>query len=97
MSFLHPLGPDLLRHNLYLLAERLKWPEGVVEEVDRIETDNAGWLITWRPEGDKPAGFYARHRHPSTRETDTYGATLEEIAEKIRAHRCEGWPDITLA
>lgn len=83
-----PIGPELRQHNLLLLAERLKWPDGAVEVCQEIEAEFPGWLTHWCGGSTKPHGWYSRHHGHKAREGHEFGATPDELREKIRGHRC---------
>jgi hypothetical protein len=48
---LHPIGPDLLRHNRRVLAERLGWPEGAVDACAALEAEFPRWMVFWSAGG----------------------------------------------
>jgi hypothetical protein len=41
----------LALRNRRILAAQQQWPEGVVEECERLEELNPRWSVSWRPEG----------------------------------------------
>ena len=66
MSALPPPGPELAARNRRIIAERTGWPEGALEECERLEAEHPGYSVSWFPEnkiGDpawhQDAGFYA--------------------------------------
>lgn len=84
-----PRGPKLFAHNRRILAERLKWPPEAVRLCEYVEAGRDGWHVSYRHAfGDKPAGYYAFHDNRRWMEDHLYGATAEELAANIRAHRC---------
>jgi hypothetical protein len=52
--------PSLRWRNRRVLAERLRWPAGILDDCERIEQEHPSWGINWY--ADKPRGFTARHR-----------------------------------
>lgn len=90
---LQPVGPKLLDNNRRLLAERQHWPDGVLDECQRIDHLNPGWDTMWSAGGEltwKERGFYSTHADlaygPGPRRY-LYGATIEEILDAIADHQ----------
>ena len=89
---LHPIGPDLLRHNRRVMAERLGWPDGAVETCDWLQDAYPDWISGWQAEQaipgfEKPAGYYASRWHRRSNEPAAYGADMLDLAVAI-----ETWP-----
>lgn len=57
-------GLEHRRRNQELIAERLRWPAGMLETCRRIEDEHPGWLVSWTPANDWAGhgdGFTALH------------------------------------
>lgn len=55
---------DLAWRNRRVIARRTGWPEGVLEECERLDGEHPGWSVWWLPEKtcgsfQSPAGFSA--------------------------------------
>ncbi|GLW29450.1 hypothetical protein [Actinoplanes regularis] len=46
-----PEGKSLAWRNRRLIAERLRWPAGSLEDCERIELAHPGWTVHWLPAG----------------------------------------------
>lgn len=85
-----PLGPELLPANRRLLAERLDWPAGAVDECERLDAEFPTWHVFYRHAAEEePGGWYAHHEQVGCRGARRYGTTADELREKIREHRCQ--------
>lgn len=73
-----PIGPDLLVHNLNILAARLGWPDEARDECQRIIAEFPGWSAHWYQGDLKPRGFYANREN-----LNAYGVTAAELREQI--------------
>lgn len=64
---------DLAEHNREVLARRLCWPHGAVQDCRRIEAKHRHWAV-WYDTGGLPRvpepGYHAKLRHPAWWETD---------------------------
>lgn len=84
---LQPPGTELARRNRRLIAERLDWPDGAVQECEAVEAERPDWAVTWAAGGGltwiRP-GFYA-HRLRWSREPWLYAATAGELRKRIDA------------
>jgi len=40
----HPVGPEPAQRNRRIMAERLHWPPGALENCERIEAEAPGWV-----------------------------------------------------
>jgi hypothetical protein len=82
-------GPDLAARNRRLLAERLHWPQGALEECERLDQAHPGWSVVWRPENTVPgfelaAGFYAYPvARNSSRWTQPYACGADGLGWEI--------------
>jgi hypothetical protein len=87
MTDLRPIGRELAWRNRRILAERLGWPAGALEECERIERERPGWSPWWQPANawaGKAAGYYARRPGESgPRFPEPYGATPAELVEAM--------------
>lgn len=92
MTELHPVGPELAWRNRRLIAERLGWPVGALQECEWVEREHPGWSPWWQDANEwagKPAGYYARRPGQSgPRYPEPYGATPAELVKAL-----EGAPD----
>jgi hypothetical protein len=80
-----PEDHELAWNNRRILAERLGWPVGAVQECEWVEREHPEWFPTWQDANDwsgRPAGYYARrYGQDGDRYPEPYGATpLELIA-----------------
>jgi hypothetical protein len=84
-------GPALERSNRRVLAERLGWPAGALEECEQLDAAYPGWSITWSPGNtvrgfERPAGFYGVDRnYKGWAPVHAYGATPAELVADIIA------------
>jgi hypothetical protein len=71
---------DLAWHNRRVLAERLNWPEGMLETCEQLDREHPGWRTSWYPED---ACFSATHtvRYLSFRYVRSQ--TVEGLVEKM--------------
>jgi hypothetical protein len=89
---LPPVDPELNRR---LIAQRLRWPNGALEEVIGLERDHPEWKIWWTGGGlpvGSPAGFHAslqRHRQ----ECELHAPTPAELRPKLEAAEEKLGPD----
>lgn len=78
------VGPELARMNRMIIAERLGWPAGAVEECEKLDDASPGWSITWE------AGCYCATRvgwrHGDEVPRWLYGETVDELATAIEQH-----------
>lgn len=81
------MGPhdDLRERNREILAARLGWPDGAIEEVRELEESHPGYSVYWgtgRLTSPRP-GYYASL--PDERAGIFYGATAGELDAKLTA------------
>lgn len=86
-----PPGPELLRHNRRVMAERIGWPDGAVEACDKLQDAYPGWNPGWQPEStirgfEHPAGYFASRLGRRYNEPVAYGSDPDELASVI-----DGW------
>ena len=86
------VGHELARMNRMIIALRNDWPDGAVEECEKLEDASPGWGISWSAGGNmtwtKP-GYYATRA--DWHRTDVaprylHGATSGELAAAIEQH-----------
>jgi hypothetical protein len=86
MTMLRPIGPELERSNLRILAQRQgTWPAGAVHECERLGRIYREWHVSWMGACDwnrRPAGFYAWRRSQMIR---VYGKTAQKLERAIEA------------
>lgn len=91
MTDLHPTGPELAQRNRRIIAARVGWPPGAVDECERIERlfplvnliDGAWprWSVYW---SDRPRpGYYAIREHKTHGEPPAFGETPDELLAAI--------------
>ena len=85
-----PSGPALTARDRRLLADRLHWPDGVLEACEAVEAGHPGWHATWNPGGGTcqwaRAGYYALPDNRRHDDPPAYGATPEQLREAIDDH-----------
>ncbi|MCY1141395.1 hypothetical protein OWR29_25635 [Actinoplanes sp. Pm04-4] len=80
--------------NRRVLAERLRWPAGALEECLRVEKDRPGYNVSWFREWTVPGferaeGFYAwrtEDKDPlyhGKRRHEWYGKTTEQLCRVL--------------
>ncbi|WP_250029295.1 hypothetical protein [Paractinoplanes maris] len=85
---------EMALRNRRLLAERLRWPEGALDECLRIEKDRPGYEVTWFgewrvPGWEREAGFYAWRTedkdpvHHHKRRREWFGITAESLWRRL--------------
>ena len=86
---LRPAGPELARLNRQEEAERLEWPDGVLEACERLDKKHIGWYTTWQraTATRKESGFYGVRRGRSIGEPAAYGETPEVLSARMAT-----WP-----
>lgn len=89
-------GIALRHHNRRVLAERLHWPDGVLEACARVEVEHPGWVVFWMRENttpgfERPAGFHAV-RGQGKQRLETYAPDVERLVEAIDAAPPEEHP-----
>jgi hypothetical protein len=92
---LHPIGPDLLRHNRRVMAERIGWPDGALEACDKLEAAYPDWIVGWQRESTitgfaRPAGFYASRWSRRYNEPSAYGEDPLDLAVAIETWMWQG-------
>jgi hypothetical protein len=75
--------------NRQVLAERLRWPAGVLETCERVSTDLSPWFVMWWPHNSSGPSYYsADHGERGPRVTAPTLADLliamGKIDERIR-------------
>lgn len=83
---LRTIGPEMAERNRELLAERLKWPDGALEDCRRLEELHPGWHVWFAP-GGLPASPDPRYRAeppPWPRREELSAPTASELSELIR-------------
>lgn len=96
------------QHNRRVLAERLQWPDGVLDECLRVEAEHPDWHIGWRADDAGPvwvAVHYVRHRCFREATGATVGELVAAMAEQDeraarqraewRAFRPPGWSSLS--
>lgn len=86
MTSLRPPGRDLAWDNRRLLADRLRWPLGALQECEWIDRDHPGWWAAWMDANawaKRPAGYYARRWDGDHRDPWQYGVTPRQLAQAI--------------
>jgi hypothetical protein len=84
-------GPELAWRNRRVLAERLHWPAGALEDCERLDPLYPRWSITWSPGNtvrgfERPAGFYGFDLdYTGWQPVPAYGATAAELVDAITA------------
>jgi hypothetical protein len=81
---------DFVSRNRRLLAQRLGWPEGAVEECERVDRLAPGWWTTYRPASDGAGltlaeGYYAVRKNEHRRQRPRYAPNADELLARIRA------------
>lgn len=79
--------------NRRLIAERMGWPAGALDECLRLERERPDYEVAWFPEWktpgfERPAGFYAwsvgdQPLHKGTKRREWYGATAAKLKAKL--------------
>lgn len=85
---LWPAGREMAWRNRRLLAERLGWPFGAVQECEWAEIEQPGWSPSWMQANDwaeRPAGYYAWRYDADHRDPIQYGATAAELLKAIES------------
>jgi hypothetical protein len=86
----HPLarpGPELVRKNRRILAERLNWPKDAVEACEQVDDKLPGWLTMWSDGPLVRPGFYSARLSRRWGEGTAYGETPDELKAQM-----ESWP-----
>ncbi len=82
-----PRDRTMAWNNRRVLAERLRWPLGALQECEWLERDHPEWTACWRHAcawSGKPAGYYARrHNEDGRRYPEPYGATPQELVAEM--------------
>lgn len=81
-------GLDLAARNRRLLAVRQHWPEGALEECERLDQAYPGWSVSWLDENscpgfERPACYWAMRAPGSGRQTEIFCADPALLAEAI--------------
>lgn len=84
---------DLGDRNRRLVAERLRWPEGALDECLKIQEDRPEYEVTWFgewrvPGWEREAGYYAWRvgdapLHNGVRRREWYGITAEALWRRL--------------
>ena len=70
------------------IARYLGWPRDAVSVCRRLRARWPGWQVGWCPaSADRPATYYAAREWKWALPAVVYGATEEELAAAIRAHK----------
>ncbi|MBT2541975.1 hypothetical protein J7E99_14990 [Streptomyces sp. ISL-44] len=87
MGALPKVDPELNRE---LIAQRLGWPEGAVEESRAVEAEEPGWQV-WYVIGGLPSepepGFTARQAEGPYSNERLFAASAAELLRAIRRER----------
>jgi hypothetical protein len=86
-----PVGPELAAMNLRILALRTGWPDGAIDECEKLQDASPGWSISWSPGGNPSwaeTGYYATRVgwHVTDALRYLHGATVDELAAAIEQH-----------
>jgi len=80
-------GRELRHHNNRIMAERLNWPDGVLDACHNLEDRHPGWSVGWLGENtikgfERPAGYIATRAglHPA----EVFAATEAGVEELIK-------------
>jgi hypothetical protein len=90
MSDLHPIDEHLAARNRRSAAERCGWPDGVLDECERLDAAHPGWSVGWLPANDikgweRPAGYCASLPGPSLPSGDQLRKETWERAPRVFA------------
>ncbi|MER6891987.1 hypothetical protein [Streptomyces halstedii] len=83
---LRPISPEMVERNRELLAERLRWPDGALEDCRLLEELHPGWHV-WFDRGSiptKPDPRYRAEPPPWPRREGLSAPTASELSELIR-------------
>lgn len=91
MTGLHPVGAELGRMNKRILAERTGWPDGALEECEKLDAEFPEWSASWADGGGltwREDGYYAlprrwRYTGPNP---FLYGATVAALRVELQTH-----------
>jgi len=73
-----PAEHELAWRNRRILADRLGWPVGAVQECEWVEREHPGWSPHWREANawsGQPAGYYALRYDHDRRDAAAYGVS----------------------
>lgn len=87
-------GLALAARNRRILAERLGWPAGALQECERLEREHPGWHVSWLPENTTPRferpegwwGVYDGTHHRVEVFRPTAAALKKRMAEGVPDH-----------
>jgi hypothetical protein len=68
-------------HNRRVIAERLGWPDGVLETCEQTEPQHPGWSLSWHKDDET---FTAMHQVRQISYRYVRCQTIEGLAEKMR-------------
>jgi hypothetical protein len=84
-------GRDALSwNNRRVLAERLKWPDGILAEAEHLDEKHPGWSTWWYGDGrgfcaSMPDGESRRRPSGGWEQPTVYGPSVAELEESIAA------------
>jgi hypothetical protein len=90
----HASTAAMRERNRELLAQRLRWPEGALEAVRRLEAQHPRYSVHWSSGGHEgPPGFYGRLTDAMwDQRQKLYGATPDELAARLTEHEAANPP-----
>lgn len=83
-----PPGRRLAWRNRRVIAERMHWPDGAVEDCEAVERQHPSWWPWWHEGGTlwRPKrGLYARPWRVNRDDKALFGETPEELSHAIEA------------
>lgn len=91
MTDLDPVGAELGRMNKRILADRCGWPDGALEECEKLDADFPEWSASWARGGGltwREDGYYAQPRRWSYSGPNPflYGATVDDLRAELQTH-----------
>lgn len=96
MSGLAPVATEKQRaalraSNRRVIAERLRWPAGVLKACEDLDAEHPGWAVGWLRENcargwERPAGFCASRVDRAVIGADrVFGLTADDLRARIAA------------
>lgn len=83
---------QMMWNNRRLLAERMGWPRGALEECERLDSEHAGWIVYWQDVSSRhPAAYVATRIGSDVKVCASTAAAVAAAMQAAPDHAADWW------